>query len=83
LRDGRQFVFRRTPDDRTRGAMGSFYHVSLKHLQRYCNEFSCRWNKRESTDEVRTAKASRWDVPGPNPRRANAQRSRSEELVIL
>lgn len=40
-----------------RGVMGSFHHVSRKHLHRYCNEFSYRWNERKTTDEVRTAKA--------------------------
>ena len=30
---------------------------SRKHLHRYCNEFSYRWNERKTTDEVRTAKA--------------------------
>jgi len=40
-----------------RGVMGSFHHVSAKHLHRYCNEFSFRWNERKTTDEVRTTKA--------------------------
>lgn len=40
-----------------RGLMGSFHHVSRKHLHRYCNEFSYRWNERKTSDEVRTAKA--------------------------
>jgi len=40
-----------------RGVMGSFHHISRKHLHRYCNEFSYRWNERKTTDEVRTAKA--------------------------
>ena len=40
-----------------RGVMGSFHHVSAKHLHRYCNEFSYRWNERKTTDEARTAKA--------------------------
>lgn len=40
-----------------RGVMGSFHHISRKHLHRYCNEFSFRWNERKTTDEIRTAKA--------------------------
>lgn len=40
-----------------RGVMGSFHHVSPKHLHRYCNEFSYRWSERKTTDEARTAKA--------------------------
>jgi transposase-like protein len=30
-----------------RGIYGSFHKVSIKHLQRYCNEFSYRFNRRE------------------------------------
>jgi len=26
--------------------MGSFHHVSIKHLRRYCEEFSYRFNRR-------------------------------------
>ncbi len=37
-----------------RGIMGSFHHVSKKHLHRYCNEFSFRWNYRKTTDGART-----------------------------
>ncbi len=40
-----------------RGVMGSFHHISRKHMHRYCNEFSYRWNERKTSDEVRTAKA--------------------------
>jgi len=29
-----------------RGLMGSFHHVSIKHLRRYCEEFSYRFNRR-------------------------------------
>src|SRR5208283_4523406 len=31
-----------------RGLMGSFHHVSIRHLGRYCNEFAFRFNRRES-----------------------------------
>src|SRR5580700_7856902 len=27
-----------------RGIMGSFHHISKHHLDRYCDEFSFRWN---------------------------------------
>jgi len=40
-----------------RGIMGTFHHVSKKHLHRYCDEFSFRWNHRKYTDEERTFKA--------------------------
>ncbi len=30
-----------------RGVYGTFHHVSIKHLGRYCNEFSYRFNRRE------------------------------------
>lgn len=29
-----------------RGLIGQFHHVSIKHLGRYCNEFSYRFNRR-------------------------------------
>ncbi len=37
-----------------RGIMGSFHKVSAEHLQRYCNEFSWRWNLKDVDDEERT-----------------------------
>ena len=40
-----------------RGVTGSFHHVSKKHLHRYCNEFSYRWNERKTSDGERTFKA--------------------------
>jgi transposase-like protein len=40
-----------------RGVMGSFHHVSKKHLQRYCDEFSFRWNYRNVSDYWRTRAA--------------------------
>jgi transposase-like protein len=40
-----------------RGVMGSFHHVSKQHLDRYCDEFSFRWNHRKSSDEERTERA--------------------------
>ena len=36
-----------------RGVMGSFHHVSKKHLHRYCDEFAFRWNERTVTDAER------------------------------
>ncbi len=36
-----------------RGIMGIYHHVSKKHLFRYCDEFSFRWNNRKVNDEVR------------------------------
>jgi hypothetical protein len=40
-----------------RGVMGSFHHISKQHLDRYCDEFSFRWNHRKTTDSERTIKA--------------------------
>lgn len=40
-----------------RGIVGSFHHVSKKHLDRYCDEFSFRWNHRKTTDSERTVEA--------------------------
>lgn len=40
-----------------RGVYGSFHHVSKKHLHRYCNEFSFRWNRRKIEDGERTVAA--------------------------
>jgi len=39
-----------------RGVMGSFHAISRKHLHRYCDEFSYRWNERKTTDAERTVK---------------------------
>lgn len=38
-----------------RGVTGSFHHVSKRHLHRYCDEFSFRWNHRQINDSDRTA----------------------------
>lgn len=40
-----------------RGIVGSFHHVSKQHLDRYCDEFSFRWNHRKTTDGERTIEA--------------------------
>lgn len=40
-----------------RGIMGSFHHVSKEHLDRYCDEFSFRWNHRKVGDGARTIAA--------------------------
>lgn len=36
-----------------RGIYGSFHHCSSFHLHRYCNEFSFRWNWRDTDDVTR------------------------------
>ena len=36
-----------------RGVHGVFHHVSKKHLSRYCDEFSFRWDNRKVTDSER------------------------------
>lgn len=40
-----------------RGVHGVFHHVSKKHLFRYCDEFSFRWNNRTVTDGERAVVA--------------------------
>jgi transposase-like protein len=42
-----------------RGVMGSFHHISKQHLDRYCDEFSFRWDYRSITDAERTGIAIR------------------------
>jgi len=37
-----------------RGVMGSFHHISERHLHRYCTEFDFRWSHRNRTDGERT-----------------------------
>jgi transposase-like protein len=39
------------------GIDGTFHHVSDKHLHRYCDEFSFRWDERKTTDGERTVAA--------------------------
>jgi len=34
--------------------VGSFHHVSRKHLHRYANEFAFRWTNRKVDDSQRT-----------------------------
>ena len=36
-----------------RGIVGSFHHVSPKHLHRYCSEFDFHWNGRKISDMER------------------------------
>ena len=36
-----------------RGIDGIYHHVSSKHLQLYCNEYTYRWNTRNMTDGER------------------------------
>lgn len=40
-----------------RGIVGSYHHVSRKHLNRYCDEFAFRWSHRDVTDQERTTVA--------------------------
>ncbi len=40
-----------------RGIIGTFHHVSKKHLHRYLNEFDFRFNARKISDGERTLKA--------------------------
>jgi hypothetical protein len=40
-----------------RGVHGTFHHVSKKHLKRYCDEFSFRWDYRKVNDGQRAVAA--------------------------
>lgn len=40
-----------------RGVVGSFHHISERHMDRYLNEFSFRWDLRKATDSERTVEA--------------------------
>jgi transposase-like protein len=40
-----------------RGVHGTFHHISKKHLEKYCNEFSFRWDNRKVTDGERAQAA--------------------------
>lgn len=57
-----------------RGVYGSFHHVSKKHLHRYCDEFSFRWNHQAATDGDRTDVALR-GAEGKRLTYQSAQRS--------
>lgn len=45
-----------------RGIIGTFHHVSPKHLSRYCAEFDFRYNNRETKEKV----GGRWIKTGLN-----------------
>jgi hypothetical protein len=40
-----------------RGVIGTFHHISKKHMHRYCDEFSFRWGERFVTDSERREQA--------------------------
>jgi transposase-like protein len=40
-----------------RGVHGTFHHISKKHLAKYCDEFSFRWDNRKVTDGERAESA--------------------------
>ena len=40
-----------------RGVHGIFHHISRRHLRRYCNEFSFRWDYRKVSDGTRMVAA--------------------------
>jgi hypothetical protein len=39
--------------------MGTFHHISKQHLDRYCDDFSFRWDHRKTTVGERTEVAIR------------------------
>jgi transposase-like protein len=59
-----------------RGVYGVFHHVSKKHLHRYCDEFSFRWDHRKTTDGERT-KAALLKVEGKRLMYSNTLRQHS------
>jgi transposase-like protein len=40
-----------------RGIHGTFHHISKRHMFRYCDEFSFRWDNRDTNDGKRTEEA--------------------------
>lgn len=40
-----------------RAVLGTFHHISRKHMQRYLEEFDFRWNTRHETDDKRMVQA--------------------------
>jgi hypothetical protein len=40
-----------------RGVHGTFHHISKKHLKKYCDEFSFRWDYRKVSDGERATQA--------------------------
>jgi hypothetical protein len=40
-----------------RGILGTFHHISAKHLHRYLAEFDFRWSNRHATDGERMVRA--------------------------
>jgi transposase-like protein len=58
-----------------RGITGSFHHVSKKHLQKYVDEFSYRWDRRKLSDGERTndaikaSEGKRLMLKEPKPRK--------------
>ena len=65
-----------------RGLHGAFHHVAPEHLQKYCNEFSFRWNSRKIDDATRTLMAlnmyrrKTFDVSGANKENRRRKRKR-------
>jgi transposase-like protein len=63
VNDGTDFISTNTAESYfallKRGHYGIFHHFSKKHLHRYCNEFSFRWNHRKVTDGERMVAALR------------------------
>jgi transposase-like protein len=61
VNDGTDFVSTNTAESYSallkRGHYGIFHHFSKKHLPRYCDEFSFRWNHRKVTDGERMVAA--------------------------
>jgi transposase-like protein len=58
-----------------RSIYGSFHHVSVEHLSRYCDEVSFRWDRREIDDTKRTEQA----IKGGDQKRLTYRRSSTEQ----
>jgi hypothetical protein len=57
--------------------MGSFHHISKQHLDRYCDEFSFRWDHRSITDSKRAEIA----IQGAEGKRLTYRRTGSEDTA--
>ena len=61
VNDGTDFIATNTAESYfallKRGHYGVFHQLSKKHLHRYCDEFSFRWNHRKVSDGERMVAA--------------------------
>jgi transposase-like protein len=58
-----------------RSIYGSFHHVSVEHLSRYCDEVSFRWDRKDMNDSERTIDA----IKGGDGKRLTYRRTSSRQ----